>query len=45
MKIFIMGPAHPYRGGIAALNDRLSQQLIDEGHQVELISFRLQYPG
>lgn len=45
MKIFIMGPAHPYRGGIAALNDRLAQQLIDEGHQVELISFRLQYPG
>ena len=45
MKIFIIGPAHPYRGGIAALNDRLAQQLSAEGHQVEVISFSLQYPG
>jgi D-inositol-3-phosphate glycosyltransferase len=45
MKIFIVGPAHPYRGGIAALNDRLAQQLTVEGHDVEVISFKLQYPG
>jgi glycosyltransferase involved in cell wall biosynthesis len=45
MKIFIIGPAHPYRGGIAALNDRLAQQLLAEGHQTEVISFKLQYPG
>lgn len=45
MKIFIIGPAHPYRGGIAALNDRLAQQLVAEGHQTEVISFKLQYPG
>jgi D-inositol-3-phosphate glycosyltransferase len=45
MKILIIGPANPYRGGIAALNERLAQQLINEGHQVEIISFKVQYPN
>ncbi len=45
MKIAIVGPAHPYRGGIAALNDRLAQAFRDEGHEVTLESFSLQYPG
>ena len=31
MKIVILGPAHPYRGGIAALNERLAIQFIREG--------------
>lgn len=45
MKILIVGPAHPYRGGIAALNERLAVQLQSEGHDVEIVSFTLQYPG
>lgn len=45
MKILIIGPAHPLRGGIAALNDRLAQELIKEGHDTTLISFCLQYPN
>lgn len=45
MKIVIVGPAHPFRGGIAALNDRLAQAFLDEGHEVTLESFSLQYPG
>lgn len=45
MKILILSPAHPYRGGIAASSERLAYQLIEEGHSVELISFKLQYPG
>jgi glycosyltransferase involved in cell wall biosynthesis len=45
MRILIVGPAHPLRGGIAALNERLAQALQAEGHQVEVLSFRLQYPG
>jgi glycosyltransferase involved in cell wall biosynthesis len=44
MKILIIGPANPYRGGIAALNERLATQLLNEGHDVEIISFSLQYP-
>jgi D-inositol-3-phosphate glycosyltransferase len=45
MKILIIGPANPFRGGIAALNERLAIQLIKEGHDVEIISFSLQYPN
>ncbi|MDP4184900.1 MAG: glycosyltransferase [Bacteroidota bacterium] len=44
-KIAIIGPAHPYRGGIAALNDRLALELIKEGHDVQIWNFKLQYPG
>lgn len=44
MKITILGPAHPYRGGIAALNERLARQLVDEGHEVNVVSFTVQYP-
>jgi glycosyltransferase involved in cell wall biosynthesis len=45
MKILIIGPANPYRGGIAALNERLALQLIDEGHIVDIANFKVQYPG
>ncbi len=44
MNITILGPAHPYRGGIAALNERLARQLQNEGHTVNIVSFRIQYP-
>ena len=45
MKIVIIGPAHPYRGGIAAFNERLAQEFIREGHEVRIETFTLQYPG
>ncbi len=45
MKITIVGPAWPYRGGIAAFNERLAHQLQAEGHEVKLYTFTLQYPG
>ncbi|MGL5682009.1 MAG: glycosyltransferase [Marinifilaceae bacterium] len=45
MKIVILGPAHPLRGGIAALNERLATQLISEGDDVTIYSFSLQYPS
>ncbi len=44
MRITLIGPAHPFRGGIAALNERLAKQLIAEGHQVNIVSFTVQYP-
>ena len=44
MKITILVPAHPYRGGIAALNERLAKQLVDEGNEVNVVSFTVQYP-
>lgn len=45
MKISILGPAWPYRGGIAAFNERLAHQLQSEGHMVRLYTFTLQYPS
>lgn len=45
MKISILGPAWPYRGGIAAFNERLAHQFLAEGHDVQLYTFTLQYPG
>ena len=44
MNIISIGPAHPYRGGLASFNDRLARQFTDEGHKIDIITFRLQYP-
>ncbi len=43
-KIVIIGPAHPYRGGLAAFDERLARELMLQGNTVELWNFRLQYP-
>ena len=45
MKIAIVGTAYPYRGGIAAFNERLATQFQTEGHEVEIYTFTLQYPN
>ncbi len=44
MRIVICGPAHPYRGGIAAYNERLAQQFLREGDAAAIYTFKLQYP-
>ncbi len=45
MKIAILGPAHPYRGGIADTNESLARALQDQGHEVRIYTFSLQYPS
>ena len=45
MKIVLVGTAYPYRGGIATFNERLARQLQDEGHDVQILTFTLQYPS
>ena len=45
MKIAILGSAHPLRGGLAAFNERLAYQLQQQGHEVVIYSFSLQYPS
>lgn len=44
MNIISLGPAFPYRGGLASFNDRLAQQFDNEGHNIEIVTFKLQYP-
>ena len=44
-KVIIIGPAFPFRGGIANFNNALGQEYYNRGDQVTLYSFTLQYPG
>lgn len=45
LKITIVGPAHPYRGGLAAIMETMAREYSSRGHQVEILTFTLQYPG
>ena len=45
LKITIVGPAHPFRGGIALGNERLAEELQQMGNQVNIITFTTQYPN
>ena len=45
MKIVIVGTAYPYRGGLATFNERLARQFSEEGHDVRIETFTLQYPN
>jgi glycosyltransferase involved in cell wall biosynthesis len=45
MKIAIVGPAHPLRGGLATYNQRLAKELQTQGHDVTIWSYSLQYPS
>lgn len=45
MKITIIGPAHPLRGGLASYNERIAKAFEDEGHEVNIVTFSLQYPN
>ncbi len=44
-RILLVGPAHPYRGGIADFNERLAIELQKQQNEVEILSFSLQYPS
>lgn len=45
MKIVIVGSAHPYRGGLATFNERLATEFQRQDHDVEMVTFTLQYPS
>ena len=45
MKILIIGTAYPLKGGLASFNERLAFALQEQGHEVEIYTFTLQYPG
>ncbi len=45
MRIIILGTAHPLRGGLAAYNERIAKAFQDEGHEVDIVTFSMQYPG
>jgi len=45
MKIVIVGTSYPYRGGIAAFSDRLAKEFVKENVDIEIVTFKLQYPS
>ena len=44
MRIAILSPFYPYRGGIAQFSVMLYAELIKEGHEVEVFNFKRLYP-
>lgn len=44
MRISLIGPTHPFRGGIAHYTTALCNALRGRGHEVDFISFKRQYP-
>jgi D-inositol-3-phosphate glycosyltransferase len=45
LKIRIIGTAWPFRGGLAAYNERLAGEFSRMGHRVSIETFTLQYPS
>jgi glycosyltransferase involved in cell wall biosynthesis len=45
MKVVIIGPAYPLRGGLASFDQRLCRAFTEAGHDASIYSFSLQYPG
>ncbi|MBQ6047644.1 MAG: glycosyltransferase [Bacteroidales bacterium] len=45
MKVIILGTAWPYRGGLAAFNERLAMEYLKRGDEVEIVTFTMQYPS
>ncbi len=45
MKVVLIGPAYPLRGGIANFNEALAQAFYKKDIDTEIISFSLQYPS
>ena len=43
-RIAVVGPVHPYRGGIAHFTEMTVQVLQQRGHEVHPVSFSRQYP-
>lgn len=44
MHVTVVGPTHPYKGGVAQHTTTLAHQLAAAGHEVDLVSWSAQYP-
>ena len=45
MKITILGPAHPYRGGLVSIMEIMARTFQRRGDEVDIKTFTLQYPS
>lgn len=44
MKIALVGPTHPFKGGVAAHTTETARALVAAGHEVDLVSWSRLYP-
>lgn len=44
MKITVLGPAHPYRGGLALIMQTMARIFKERGNEVDVVTFKRQYP-
>lgn len=44
MRIAVVGPTHPFKGGVAQHTTAMTHELIARGHDVTLVSWASQYP-
>ena len=45
MKIVVLGPAYPYRGGLATIMETMAREYQSRGHEVKIYTFSVQYPS
>lgn len=45
LHIAIVGPAHPYRGGLASIMETMAREYQRRGYRVDILTFTLQYPS
>ena len=45
LKVAVVGPTHPYKGGVAAHTTTLAHHLAEAGHDVTLVSWSHLYPS
>jgi len=44
LKVALVGPMHPYRGGIAHYLEKMEEGLLERGHETVPVTFTRQYP-
>lgn len=44
-KVIILGTAWPFRGGLAAFNERLAQEFVNHSIECQIVTFTTQYPS
>ncbi len=45
LKVMILGPAYPYRGGLATIMEMLARTFNKRGDKAEVLTFTVQYPS
>ena len=45
LRVAVVGPTHPFKGGVAAHTTTLAHELADAGHEVSLVSWSHLYPS